>query len=230
VSEGIGKFSLQWIRADGAGAAQVLFESKNRLSPYSFSPDGRLVAFSEGNTEGGSDLWMLPLDTSAPEHPQPGTPALFLHTSFSAYAPAFSPDGHWVAYSSDESGRSEVFVRPFPGGGPSGSGRWPISTAGGKFAMWSRDGRQLFYEGLDTRIMASSVAAKGGSFAAGKPRSWSTTQLLDIVGHWNLDLAPDGKRFVVALSQQADSAREPVHVTFLLNFFDEVRRRIPAGK
>jgi eukaryotic-like serine/threonine-protein kinase len=79
--------------------------------------------------------------------------------------------------------------------------------------------------------MAAAYTAKGDSFAAEKPRPWSNTQLLDIVGHWNLDVAPDGKRFVVG--QQADSTGQPkrsVHVTFLLNFFDEVRRRIPTGK
>jgi Tol biopolymer transport system component len=231
VSEGTGKFSLQWIRADGAGEAQPLLESKNRLGPYSFSPDGKRVAFSEEDAETGADLWTLPLDTGDAEHPKPGKPELFLRTRSLKRDPVFSPDGRWIAYRSTESGRSEIFVRPFPAGGPSGSGKWLISTGGGQFPIWSRDGRALFYETLDNRIMAAAYTAKGDSFAAEKPRPWSNTQLLDIVGHWNLDVAPDGKRFVVG--QQADSTGQPkrsVHVTFLLNFFDEVRRRIPTGK
>jgi len=206
-------------------------ESKNSLSPYSFSPDGGRVAFSGHDGETGSDLWTLPLDTADPEHPKAGKPEPFLRTPFGEQEPAFSPDGRWMAYSSNESGHHEVFVRPFPSGGPSGAGKWPISTAGGRYPMWSRDGRELFYEGLDNRIMVAACTAKGDSFAAGKPRPWSATQLLDLAGHWNLDLAADGKRFVAAMPQ-ADSGppKGSVHVTFLLNFFDEVRRRIPAGK
>jgi serine/threonine-protein kinase len=122
-------------------------------------------------------------------------------------------------------------VRPFPGGGASGSGKWPISTGGGQFPIWSRDGRELFYEGLDNRIMAAAYTAKGDSFAAEKPRPWSNTQLLEIDGHQNLDVTPDGRRFVVA--QRADWTGEPkrsLHVTFLLNFFDEVRRRVSARR
>jgi len=232
-SQGTGKFSLQWIRADGAGEAQRLLESKNRLRPYSFSPDGKRLAFSEQNAGTSMDIWTLPLDTSDPEQPKPGKPELFLGTPFAELEPAFSPDGRWIAYTSTESGRSEVYVRPFPAGGPFGSGRSTISTGGGALPIWSRDGRELFYEGLDNRIMAAAYTAKGDSFAAGKPGPWSNTQLADIAAPWNLDLAADGKRFVVAVWPRVDSAGEPkasVHVTFLLNFFDEVQRRIPVGK
>ena len=230
-SEGANKFYLQWIRADGAGEAQVLLESDGLLSPYSFSPDGKRVAFSERNSGTGSDLWMLPLDTSDPEHPHVGRREEFLRSPFLTQSPSFSPDGRWISYSSTESGRSEIFVQPFRAGGQAGSGKWPISTGGGQFPIWSRDGRELFYETLDNRIMVAAFSAKGVSFAAEKPRLWSDTQLLDINGHWNLDLVPDGKRFVVTLrADSAAQARGSVHVTFLLNFFDELRRRIPAPR
>jgi len=115
-SQGTSNFSLQWIRADG-GEAQRLLESKNRLRPYSFSPDGKRLAFSEQNAETWMDLWTLPLDTSDPEQPKPGKPELFLGTPFAELEPAFSPDGRWIAYTSTESGRPEVYVRPFPAGG-----------------------------------------------------------------------------------------------------------------
>jgi serine/threonine-protein kinase len=115
-----------------------------------------------------------------------------------------------------------------------GTGKWLISIGGGQFPIWSRDGRQLFYEGLDDRIMGVAYSAKDDSFAAGKPRPWSSTQIMDIAPHaWNLDLASDGKRFVVAIPPPAESlaaAKNSFHVTFLLNFFDEVRRRIPTRK
>ena len=91
---------------------------------------------------------------SDPDHPKPGKPELFLRTPFDETEPAFSPDGRWIAYASNESGRYEVYVRPFPGGAPSGSGKWQISTGGGFHPIWSRDGRELFYETLsDNRIM-----------------------------------------------------------------------------
>ncbi len=123
-------------------------------------------------------------------------------------------------------------MRPFPARGPSGAGRSTISTRGGWLPIWSRDGRELFYSGLDNRIMAAAYTAKGDSFAALKPGPWSDTQVAGIDGPWNLDLAPDGKRFVVAVRPRTDSAGQPkgsLHVTFLVNFFDEVRRRIPTG-
>src|SRR5260370_472048 len=208
-SEGTGNFSLQWIRADGAGEAQRLLESKNAQKPYSFSPDGKRLAFSENNAETRRDLWTLPLDTSDPEHPKPGKPELFLHTPFTQEDPAFSPDGHWIAYSSTESGRREVYVRPFPARGAYGSGRVTISTGGGRTPIWSRDGRELFYEGPDDRIMATAYTTQSDSFVAGKPRPWSNKQLAGLGPQgWDLDLAPDGKRFVAAVSQ-ADSAGGP---------------------
>jgi serine/threonine-protein kinase len=126
----LGKYSLLWIRADGAGEAQRMLESKNELRPYSFSPDGKRLAFSEQNAETGLDIWTLPLDLSDAEHPKAGKPEVFLRTPFDEQDPAFSPDGRWMAYVSTESGR-EVFVRPFPATGPSGSGKWQVSTGGG---------------------------------------------------------------------------------------------------
>ena len=123
-------------------------------------------------------------------------------------------------------------MRPFPGGAPSGSGKLRISTGGGFHPIWSRDGRELFYESLDNRIMVAPYTAKGDSFAADKPRLWSNTQIFTPNNvAWMLDLAPDGKRFAVILGQEASGEQKgSVHVTVLLNFFDEVRRRVPAGK
>ena len=226
-----GANSVRWIRADGAGGAQPLLESKDELRPNSFSPDGQRLAFAEGGANTGLDLWVLPLDVSDPEHPKPGKPELFLRTPFNEQEPAFSPDGRWIAYTSDESAGNEVYVRPFPGGASSGFGKWQISTGGGRYPIWSRSGRELFYETLDNRIMISPYTAKADSFAADKPRPWSNTQILAPAPIWNLDLAPDGKRFAVFLRPEVASEQKgSVHVTVLLNFFDELRRKVPVGK
>jgi Tol biopolymer transport system component len=231
LSYSTGSYSVRWIRADAAGEAQLLLEGKRERRGYSFSPDGQRLAFAE-SVDTGFDLWTLPLDVSDPEHPKPGKPELFLGTPFDEQEPAFSPDGRWIAYRSNESGRNEVYVRPFPGEAPSRSGRWQISTGGGAHPIWSRNGRELFYESPDNHIMAAAYNAKADSFAADKPRPWSNTQVLGRVpARWNVDLAPDGKRFAVFPRPEATGEQKgSVHVTVLLNFFDELRRRVPTGK
>jgi serine/threonine-protein kinase len=164
------------------------------------------------------------------EHPKPGKPELFLRTPANEHEPAFSPDGRWIAYTSNESGRDQIYVRPAPHASASGSGQWQISTGDGQFPIWSRASQELFYETLDNRIMTVSYTAEGDSFAAGKARPWSNVQLYDTGSIWNLDLAPDGKRFVVIpRTETAGEQKGSAHVTFLLNFFDEVRRRV-AGQ
>jgi serine/threonine-protein kinase len=221
-----GGYSLGWMRADGVGETHYLLDSKNGAVPYSFFPDGRRLAYNEVDPDSGYDLWTLPLDVSDPDHPKPGKPELFLRTPANERYPAVSPDGRWIAYVSDESGRYEVYVRPFPGPG----GTWQISNAGGMLPVWSRNGRELFFQNLDNRIMVTDYEMKNESFAAGKPRMWSDQQLHDLGGVLNYDLAPDGKRFAVFPNLNAPVKENgAVHVTFLLNFFDELRRRAPTG-
>src|SRR6202040_297627 len=103
--------------------------------------------------------------------------------------PSLSPDGRWMVYSSDESGTNQVYVRAFPDKG----GKWQISNSGGGPPMWSRNGRELFFETLDNHIMVTAYAVKGDSFVADKPRMWSEKQLRTAGGRKNVDLAPDGK-------------------------------------
>ena len=155
-----------------------------------------------------------------------GKAELFLGTPFDKRYPAFSPDGRWLAYSSDESGTYELYVRPFARPG----GRWPISTGGGRRPVWSRDGRELLFETSDQRVMAVGYTAKGESFAPGKPRVWTETRLRGALGTGSAyDLAPDGKR-LAAIVADPEGEKLPTSLTFLLNFFDELRRKAPEGK
>jgi serine/threonine-protein kinase len=219
-------FSLSWVRSDGGGEPLRLVESQNSLTPISLSPDGRFLAYFESNPDTNGDIWVLPLDTTDPDHPKPGTPRPFLHTPAQEGYPRFSPDGHWIPYVSNESGSYEIYVRPFPGGA---GGKWQISSGGGVTALWSSNGRELFYLSSDYRIMEVDYSAHGDSFIPGKPRLWSERQIYN-PGLLGLDLAPDGKRFAVLVpAEYAGPAKGSVHVTFLLNFFDELRRRIPPG-
>jgi len=139
----------------------------------------------------------------------------------------FSPDGHWIAYLSNEPGQYEIFVRPFPGPG----GVWQVSLGGGLYPFWSRDGK-LFYLGSGNRIFVVDYTAKGDTFTAGKPRMWSETQTRTAGGNAliSIDLAPDGNHFAIVPMSQAEDKEGSVHVTFLFNFFADLRRRMPAGK
>ena len=133
--------------------------------------------------------------------------------------PAFSPGGNWIAYRSIEAGASEIYVRPFPDKG----GKWQISNSGGAFAVWSRNGRELFYRTIDHQIMVVSYTVKGDSFVPDKPRLWSAAKLASTGPYQNFDVSPDGKRVLALMPAEAEKANN--HVTFLQNFGDELRRR-----
>lgn len=214
---------IGWMRSDGAGDARTLLETAGTATPWSFAPDGRLAFFLR-NPGMGLMVWTAPLDLSDPDHPQSGKPEIAWHTKGDDYLPRFSPDGRWIAYRSNESGINEIYVRPFPA---SRGGKVQVSSGGGMYALWSRKGRELFYETGDNRIMAVDYTVEGDSFLPGKPRAFYD-QPLFYAGTSNLDLAPDGKRFVVlARPEMALGEKGTVHVTMLLNFLDELKRRIP---
>ena len=214
---------LSVIRSDGSGKPQPLTQSKNYQLPQSFAPDGKRLVFSE-TASGTGSLWTVPLESDN-EGLRAGQPQVFLQTR--ATALSFSSDGQWMAYSSRESGTEQVYVRAFPDGG----GKWQISDSGGTWPMWSRNGRELFFETLDNQIMVAAYVVKGDSFAADKPRMWSKKQLGTSGGRKNVDLAPDGKRIVTLMPVETEDAqRAQSHVTFLENFVDDLRRKVPVGK
>jgi serine/threonine-protein kinase len=217
--------SFYWIRSDGAGEPQRLLESMHVMIPWSFSPDGRWLAYRQKSSGSESDLWILPLDITDPDHPKAGNPEPFLRAPGDNIIPRFSPDGRWIAYQSNESGSNEVYVRPFPA---LSAIKWQISAGGGGFPVWSKNGHELFYES-DRGIMAVDYTVESDKFLPGKPRIWSDKQFF-FAGSSNLDLAPDGKRFaVLAMPEATGGDKGSVHVIVLLNFFDELKRRIPPG-
>jgi serine/threonine-protein kinase len=221
--DGIG--NLYWIRADGSADAQRLTRSVNAQSPGSFSPDGKRLAFIERDPVSGSDdIWTIPLDRGPSGELKPGAPEPFLRTVANETTPMFSPDGRWLAYESDASGAEEIYVRPFPGPG----GLWQISSGGGTAPVWSRSERALLFKTPARRIMVAAYTAAGDSFVPDKPRLWSAKPLPDSHLGRDFDLAPDGRRLAVQVL--AESAQDPpsAHADIVLNFFDELRRRLPA--
>jgi eukaryotic-like serine/threonine-protein kinase len=224
-----GQGGIFWIRADGAGKPQPLTKSKNLQFPWSFTPNGRRLAFTEANPASGFDLWTLPLEDDGASL-RAGSPEVFLQTMFDERLPSFSSDGRWLAYASNESGVLQVYVRPFPGGPPGTGGKWQVSNSGGVFPFWSRNGRELFFRTEDNRVMAASYTVRGDSFVAERPRVWSDKRLAAASLGPNYDLAPDGKHIAALMPAEAPEAQPAQsHVTLLMNFFDEVRRRTAAG-
>jgi len=218
-----GTINLWWIRADGAGDAQRLTESKSLHYAGSWRPDGKVLAFSQQSPGATAfDILTLPIEGDEKSGWKPGDPKPFVNSAFSEREPAFSPDGRWLAYESNESGSYEVYVRPFPGPG----GKWQISTGGGVFPEWFRNGKELFYRTPDSKIIVVTYTGSGDSFHADKPQLWSPGQFTDRgLGNLNFDLHPDGKRFAVLKAPGTGQTAAVNKLNFIFNFFEELRRR-----
>jgi dipeptidyl aminopeptidase/acylaminoacyl peptidase len=168
-----------WQPADGSGGAEQLTEfSDYQHNLGSWSPDGQVLAFEEVSSVTGHDIWVLRLsDRKA----QP-----FLHTPFNETAPAFSPDSRWLAYASDESGRYEIYVQPYPGPG----GKWQISTDGGTEPVWAGNGEIFYRQG--NKMMAVETKTKP-AFSAGNPKMLFEGQYVpSLVTMPNYDVSRDG--------------------------------------
>jgi serine/threonine protein kinase len=216
---------IRYSRADGGGGGQPLTENKEFQYPSAFSPDGKRLAFYQGGAQ-GFDLWTMPVEREG-EKLKAGMPELFQHTSYGERGASFSPDGRWLAYSSNESGSSQVYVRAFPDKG----GHWQVSSDGGTSPIFSRNGKELFFFDVpDDRIMVASYSVKGGSFVGEKPRAWSEQSVALTMGGAvgaQYDLALDGKRIAVATYAAGSAQQDAGHVIFLENFIDELQRKAP---
>jgi len=209
--------NLFWQLADGSGGLERLTTSDYTHVPRSFSPDGQLLAFHENNPKTNKDIWVLRLSDRKAEP--------FLRTPFIEGAPTFSPDGHWLAYVSNESGRPEVYVQPYPGPG----GKWQISTESGTEPAWNRNGRELFYRSGD-KMMALDVTIEA-NFSVGKPhllfeRHYFTSDF-PLVGT-AYDISPDGQRFLMV--KGVEHATAVTQINIVLNWFEELKQKVPTGK
>jgi serine/threonine-protein kinase len=224
--DGLG--GIWWVRSDGAGKPQRLIQGNSNAFPFSFTPDGKRLAYHEVDPVTSFDILTAAIEIDGAGL-RAGKPESFLQTPADERHPAFSSDGHWLAYASNESGTYQVYVRAFPDKG----GKWQISNAGGVYPEWSSNGHELFFRTDDNRIMVATYSAKADSFIPDKPRLWSEKQLANLgnVGTSTYDLAPDGKRIAALIPvETAEAQKAQNHVIFLENFFDEVRRKVPVGK
>jgi Tol biopolymer transport system component len=207
--------------SNGAGIEEVLVESPQDKSPSDWSAAG--ILYQNFDPKTGYDLWVLPISGAREAQARQGTavnsagpagrspqeitgdpPWAFLKTEFEERHGQFSPDGRWVAYRSDESGRLEVYVRPFPGPG----GQWQVSTAGGIAPRWRPDGKELYYIAPDSRMMAVPITTQGATLEPGTPVALFQTRIFGGGAYPNrqqYDVAPDG-RFLINTAEETDAS------------------------
>jgi serine/threonine protein kinase/Tol biopolymer transport system component len=208
--------NIFWQLADGSGGLERLTTSEYNHVPISWSPDGQFLAFIEINPKTEYDIWVLRMSDRKV--------LPFLRTPFNESVPRFSPDGRWLAYISDESGRFEVYVQPYPGPG----GKWQISTEGGTEPAWNPNGRELFYRSGDTMV-AVDISTQPG-FSAGKPRMLFEGHYVPTPGtNSNYDVSADGQRFLM-LKPSESAQVAPTQINVVLNWFEELKQKVPTGK
>jgi eukaryotic-like serine/threonine-protein kinase len=208
--------NLFWQMADGSGGPEQLTTSGfSSISPSSFSADRQLLAFHENNATTGWDLWVLRLsDRKA----QP-----FLRTSFNEAAASFSPDGRWLAYISDESGRYEVYVQPYPGPG----GKYQISSDGGTEPVWNPNGKELFYRSGD-KMMSAEIAMQSG-FSVSKARMLFQGPYVRATGVSPFyDISHDGQRLLMIKPGDQTSSTSLNQIVIVQNWFEELKRKVPT--
>jgi Tol biopolymer transport system component len=219
-SEVDGKDGVFRKRADGTGDAEVLLAPGKLTfpSPHSWSPDGRQLLVQSVGEGGRPDVWTLSADGE-------GEPQVFLKTPYQESGAHFSPDGRWVAYESDETGRLEVFVTSFPPGG----GKWQISDGGGGQPVWSRDGRELFFRAADG-VMSVRASAEGQGFRATRPEpvfrgvflGGPRGVTLPGFSFPDYDVSGDGRGFV--MFEGGTEKRRSTRARVVLGWFEELRR------
>jgi hypothetical protein len=199
-------------RADGSGQEEVLWSGPEHAHVTAFTPDGRSLLFEKQTVERNTDIWLLPLDGSGKER-------LVVGTAFNEVGARLSPGGRWLAYLSDETGISQVYVQPYP----SLDARFLISNSGGSEPVWSRDGRRLFYR-VDGVLWSASIAP-GPTFTAGIPeRVFEGRYQNKAVTHTGYDVGPDGRFLVIG-----SSSPQAEVLSVILNWTEELTRLVPVN-
>ena len=210
-----------WKNADGTGHAERLTQSDYLTESSAWTPDGKVLAFVENHPLSATDVWGIAVSGS---HRQPYA---IVRTDYDDTHPAFSPDGRWLAYASNDSGRMEVYVQPYPGPGR----RRRVSTNGGSSPAWRGDGQELYYLEVHPQeplgVVAVSLAAAGNELSASAPRVLFRGRYGAMSGRRSYDVTSDGQRFLMV--QALDPLPEPATELILVsNWFEELRHLKPA--
>jgi serine/threonine-protein kinase len=227
-------YTLSWKRSDGTGDAQVLTQSTGRLWAGSWHPTQNVLAFVAERPGTGPDVMLLPLEGDERSGWKPGQPTAFLESAARETHPVFSPDGKWLAYDSNESGREgfgshDVYVRPFPGPGD----RVMISSGAGERPSWSPSTEELVFtvpfRDFRRLLMVAPYRVEKGTFRLDKPHQWEAkgVPLRILAGHRSYALHPDGARVAIPPLSETENFGQ-THVTLFLNVFDHLRRIAPG--
>jgi serine/threonine-protein kinase len=217
-SERAGVRNLFWQAADGAGAVEPLTESPNTQYPTGLSPDGRTLIFTDEFATTGNDVMAMEVDSRRV------TP--LVQSGFIEQNGTISPDGRWLAYEANDSGRFEIYVRPFP---EVNSGRWQVSTNGGTRPIWARTGQELFYVSLTGAIMGVGVPG-GPSWAATTPTLLVKEGYFTNPSWWgrSYDVSPDGQQFLMIKEGSIDGTVARPSVIVVQNWAEELKRLMPT--
>jgi Tol biopolymer transport system component len=197
--------------ANGSGNEEAILE--RTAYPTSWSPDGRFIIFSETGVKTRMDIWALPMFGDKKEYQLSSSP-------FDERSPQLSPDGRWLAYSSDETGDYEIYVQSFSAEGKLGSDKTRVSTSGGKFPVWRHDVKELFFVAADGSMMATSVKTAGNEFEFESPKPLFKTRMLPFNFH-EFDVSHDGQRFLIGTRIGEPTAPPP---TVILNWTALLKR------
>jgi Tol biopolymer transport system component len=210
-----GRLTLHWMPVDGSAAPKALLtgDSETWQIPQAWSPDSEVIAYHTGSSEKGNDIWLLPLNGER-------EPLPFAATEFGESGTRFSPDGSWIAYQSDESGRTEVYVQPFPGPG----GKQQVSTDGGAWPVWMPDGGAICYRRGD-KLMLVEIEDET-ELVLSKPRPlFAGRYTYGIGNNPNYSITPDGKEFILVALEEREP---PMHLNLIVNWFEELKRLAPT--
>jgi eukaryotic-like serine/threonine-protein kinase len=221
-----GPANVFWQAADGTGAVERLTETPNEQAPYAVSPDGTRLVLREDGPKTGGDLMVLALDGERRVTP-------LIQTTFNERNGEISPDGRWLAYESDESGREEIYVRPFP---DVNGGHWQASTGGGSEPLWARSGRELFYRGPDDALLGVPVGVEGSaSFKTSKPVRLVEGRYYAGAGSGaapgrTYDVSPDGRRFLMVKEGGGSdqTAAPPPSIVVVQHWVEELKHLVPT--
>ena len=197
--------------ATGAGTEQLLWKSDLSIYPLDWSKDGRYILVNVEEPKTKNDLWVLP--TGGDKKPFP-----VVATEATEDAGKFSPDGRWLAYQSDESGKSEVYVQAFP----TAEGKWQVSTSGGGAPQWSKDGKEIFYLGPDKKLMTVDITPTGSTLEQGIPKPLFDTFVDIYVAPNRYAVSKDGKRFLINTSIEGDASKP---IVVVLNWTAEITKK-----
>jgi len=202
--------------ADGSGAEEPIVSRPLTQIPRAISPRGDRIVFTETDPLRGDTLWSVSIDGKSKARPLfDGAPGEMM--------PTFSPDGRWIAYVFPEAERYEVFVRSSDGG----PGKWQVSTGGGVEPMWSRAGGELFYRNGDKMIAVAVETAP--TFAPGRSQVlFEGSFVFGTNEGQEYDVSPDGKRFLML--KPLEQSRQSTPLDVVVNWFDELRRRVPSRR